>query len=168
MKRVEIRPQWVCDAGRFVEILNHPDFIYFPVKPKSIAEERGFLRQNRQKRKAGTEYNFSILCGGKVVGAVGLKVDQHRKHIGEIGYFVDHDHWGQGIAPAAVTQIEEFAFQQLDIRRLEIVTLRPKKASQRVAEKCGYRREGTQRGKLLHNGQYRDASLYAKARESGS
>ena len=95
-------------------------------------------------------------------------MDQHRKHIGEIGYFVDHDHWGQGIAPAAVRHIEEFAFRQLDIRRLEIVTLRPNKASQRVAEKCGYRREGTQRGKLLHNGQYRDASLYAKVRESGA
>jgi RimJ/RimL family protein N-acetyltransferase len=85
-----------------VQILNHPEFIYFPIKPKSIEEERDFLKKNRQKRKDGTEYNFSILCGGNLVGAVGLKVDQHRKHIGEIGYFVDRSHWGQGITPAAV------------------------------------------------------------------
>jgi len=168
MKRVELRPQRVSDASRFVQMLNHPDFIYFPVKPKSIEEEQDFLSKSSQKRKAGTEYNFSILCRRKLVGAVGLKVDQHRQHIGEIGYFVDRSHWGQGIAPAAVRLIEDFAFLRLGIRRLEIVTLRANKASQRVAEKCGYRREGTQRGKLLHNGEYCDASLYAKVRESGA
>ena len=52
--------------------------------------------------------------------------------------------------------------------RIEIVALKANKASHRVAEKCGYRREGIQRGKLLQNGKFLDAYLYAKVREQES
>ena len=36
MTQLELRYQQVGDAKLFVEILNHPDFIYFPAKPKTI------------------------------------------------------------------------------------------------------------------------------------
>ena len=162
MKSLEIRYQKISDAKRFVQILSHPDFIYFPVKPKSIEEEKKFLRLNREKRKNGTEYNFSILLKGELVGAIGVKIDQHRKYIGEIGYFVHRDYWGKGIASSAVQLVEEFAFNHLKLRRIEIVTLMINKASQRGAEKCGYNREGIQQGKLAFDGKYFDAYIYAK------
>lgn len=152
MKHLEIRYQKVSDAKRFLEILSHPDFIYFPVKPKDVEEQKVFLRQNREKRRSNTEYNFSIIYKGTLVGAVGIKIDQHRKHIGEIGYFIDHDYWNKGIASGAVELVEEFAFNQLQLTRIEIVTLEKNIASQRVAEKCGYQKEGIQKGKLLFNG----------------
>ncbi|MDY6835145.1 MAG: GNAT family N-acetyltransferase [Chloroflexota bacterium] len=162
MKHLEIRYQKVSDAKRFLEILSHPDFIYFPVKPKDVEEQKVFLRQNREKRRSNTEYNFSIIYKGTLVGAVGIKIDQHRKHIGEIGYFIDHDYWNKGIASGAVELVEEFAFNQLQLTRIEIVTLEKNIASQRVAEKCGYQKEGIQKGKLLFNGEYLDAHSYAK------
>ena len=165
MKQLEIRYQKVSDAKRFVEILTHHSFIYFPVKPKSIEEEKRFLRLNREKRKNKTEYNFSIIYKDKMVGGIGAKLDQHRKHIGEIGYFIDHDYWFKGIASGAVKLIEEFSFNRLQLTRIEIVTLKKNKASQRVAEKCGYRKEGIQRGKLILAGKYLDAYLYAKTKE---
>jgi ribosomal-protein-alanine N-acetyltransferase len=159
---VEIRYQQIGDAKRFFEILSHPDFIYFPVTVKNIEEEKAFLRQNRQKRKDGTEHNFAISYEDELVGAIGLMVDRRRAHVGEIGYFVDQNFWGKGIASAAVKLIERFAMDELSIARLEIVILKQHTASQRVAEKCGYLKECVQRGKLLHEGKHADAYLFAK------
>jgi [ribosomal protein S5]-alanine N-acetyltransferase len=164
MGRIEIRQHRLSDAKRFVEILLHPDFVCFPVKPKSVEEEKAFLRLNAEKWREGVKFSFSVLLKGRLVGAVGIKVDQLRKHIGEIDYFIDRDYWGKGCASRAVRLAERFAFQELKLHRIEIITLRQNLASQRVAEKCGYRREGIQRGKIFHKGNYEDAYLYAKTK----
>lgn len=164
MKQLRIRYQQIGDAGRFFQILSCPDFVYFDANPESVAEERRFLRGSREKRLAGIEHNFTILLGDRIVGAVGIKIDQSRKYIGEIGYFVDRDYWGRGIACEAVALAEDIGFGKLGLRRLELVTLEGNAASIRVAEKCGYVREGVQRGKLVHGGNHVDAVLFAKIR----
>jgi ribosomal-protein-alanine N-acetyltransferase len=67
--KVTLRSQRVSDAKRFFEILSNPSFIYFPAKPKSIEEEKVFLRQNRQKRKNKTEFNYAIMYKKNLLGA---------------------------------------------------------------------------------------------------
>ena len=158
--------QTTTSSGRqeVFDILRHPDFVDFPVKPKSVEEEKAFLRLNAEKRRNGIAFNFSILLDGQIVGAIGIKVDQLRKHIAEIGYFIDRDHWGKGLASQAVRLAERFGFRELKLHRIEIVMQRQNKASRRVAEKCGYKMEGIQRGKISHNGTYADAYLYAKTK----
>ena len=65
--------------------------------------------------------------------------------------------------PAAVRLVEKIAVADLGIRRLEIATAIKNRAAQRVALKCGYRREGIQRGKLIdERGRLRDGYLFAK------
>ncbi len=167
MKRLSIRYQRPADAKRFFEILSNPEFLYFP-RPRSLKFEEAFIRKSIEKRRKGLEYNFAVLQDAQVIGAVGLKMDQHRKHIAEIGYFVAREHWGKGIAGRAVKLLEQFAFRRLRITRLEIVTLRANLASKRVAVKSGYTREGIQRGKQRHNGKYYDVDLFAKVRRTSS
>ena len=163
-KKIAIRYQQIGDARRFVEILNHPRFVYFPAKPKSIREEKDFLRRNAEWRRKKEQFNFTILLGDTVAGAVGVHIDTHRSYCAEIGYFVDEAHWGEGIAAEAVRLAEQFAFNELSVIRIEINMVRANKASERVAVKCGYRREGIARKKLLLNGEYLDCYVYAKTR----
>lgn len=163
-KRVSIRYQQIGDAKRFYEILNSPNFTYFPVKPKTIKEEREFLRKNKVWREERVWFNFTILYDDEVVGAVGIHIETHRPYCGEVGYFVDEALWGKGIAVEAVRLIEEFAFDELDIIRIEINMLKPNKASDRVAIKAGYRKEGIARNKLMLNGEGHDCYVYGKAR----
>ena len=161
---VSIRYQQVGDARRFFEILNSPNFLYFPAKPKTIMAEKEFLRKNAALRKRGEEFNYSILMNGVVIGATGIHINPHRKHCGEIGYFVDEAWWGQGIACEAVRRLEQIAFAELGIMRIEINMLKKNKASERVAIKCGYRKEGIGRKKLQLNGEYLDCYVYSKVR----
>jgi len=164
MNKLRIRYQQINDAKRFCEILNHPDFVYFPAKPKSVKEERDFLRKNTKLRQDKLCYNYSVLLNDQVVGAIGIKVSPHYPEGCEIGYFVDRKCWGKGIASSAVQLIENVCFEDLGMHRIEIITLKQNKASVRVAEKCGYRKEGIQKQKVKHEGKWADVYLFAKVK----
>ena len=159
---VTIRPQRVDDAKRFFEILTNPNFLYFPVQLKTIEEERRFLRLNAEKRKKKSEYNFSIICNNTHVGAIGVRIDPVRPYIGEIGYFIDEPYWGKGITTKALMCLEEFIFSNLKLRRIEIRMAGENTGSQKVAIKCGYKKEKLLRQSLLSKGNWYDCYLYAK------
>lgn len=160
--KVELRNQRISDAKRFFEILNNPNFKYFSVCPKDIESEKAFLQNNAQQRKSNFAYNYAILYNGKLVGGCGIKINQHRKYIGEMGYFLDEVYWGKGIVTKAVRLLEKIGFQKLDLKRIEIVMNPDNVGSERVAVKCGYKKEGTMRKFIQGKGKFSDAHLYAK------
>ena len=160
--RVELRYQRISDTKIFFEILSNPNFIYLPAKPKSMKEEKGFLSQNRQKRKSKTEFNYSIVYKENLVGAIGLRIDRFRPYVGELGYFVDEKYWGKGIASEAVKLAEKIGFGKLGLKQIEIMMIKKNKASENVVARCGYKKEGIVRKKILLNTQYHDGYLYAK------
>ncbi len=160
--KIEIRYQKVSDAKRFYEILNNPNFIYFSAKPKSVEDEKKWLKENTIKRKKNLEYNFSILHKNQVIGGAGIKIDQHQNHIGEIGYFVDEQYWGKRIATKTVKLLEKYIQTNTKIKRIEIRMYPKNKGSEKVAIKNNYKKEGLLKKAFNHNGKLLDAYLYAK------
>jgi len=164
MPKVTIRPQKISDAKRFYEILNNPNFIYLTTHVGSIREEIKFLQKNAEKRRKNLEHNFTILYDGKIVGALGMKINQQRKYIGEIGYFIDENYWGKGIATKAVKELEKIGFKKMKLSRIEIIMDTRHKASEKVAIKCGYTKEGIMRKYIENAGKRSDVYLYAKVK----
>lgn len=165
MPKVTIRYQQPRDAKRFFEILNNPKFKYLSTAVKSLKAEEKWLKANPEKRKSNLEWNYSILFGNEMVGGIGIRINQTRKYIGEIGYFVDEKYWGKGIATEAVRLIEQAGFKKNRLTRLEIIMDPRNKASEKVAKKNKYRQEGLMRKVIKDkNGEMRDALLYAKLR----
>lgn len=164
MKKVEIRFQEVKDAKAFFNIITNPNYIYFYCSVKSIAEEREYLKKNVVKRKNNQGWNYTIIYGGEVVGGIGFKINQFRKYIGEIGYYIDEKYWSKGIATKAVKLIEKEGFKKIGLSRIEIIMRPENKASEKVAIKNGYQKEGLLRKYILDHksGQMKDAWLYAK------
>ena len=81
--------------------------------------------------------------------------------IGEIAYVIAPAARGRGVATSAVRLLSEWAFSRLELQRLEL-SIRPDNlASRRVAEKAGYRYEGTLRSTKLIRGTRVDAALYS-------
>lgn len=161
---LKLRNQRVSDARRFYEMLSNPNYLYFPVKPQSIQDEIDFLRLNAEKRKNKSEFNFSIIYKDTHVGAIGIRVDQFRSYIGEIGYFVDEKYWGKGIATQAVRLAEKFIDSRMNLHRIEIRMAKKNKASEKIAIKCGYRKEGILRQFLLIDDKWHDCYIYSKIR----
>lgn len=163
---IELRRQRISDAKNFHRILDNDNFIYFGVRPETIEDQKKFLQKNKEKRKNNFEHNYSILFNKKLVGAIGIKINKHREHIGEIGYFIDEDYWGKGIATRAVKLVEKIGFDELGIKRMEIVMNPRNKASEKVAIKAGYKKEGLMQSVIYShkNKEYEDCLMYAKVK----
>ena len=112
--------------------------------------------------------NFAIVVEGEPVGGIGLapKTDVHRK-TAEIGYWIGREHWGQGLATAAVRRITEYAFETFDLERLEALVFEWNPASFRVLEKAGYTQECRMRKSIYKAGRLGDGMIYAKLRRPG-
>lgn len=82
-----------------------------------------------------------------------------------LGYWVDSQRAGRGIAPTAVALATDHCFDVLGLHRMEI-NIRPENAaSLRVVEKLGFRDEGL-RPRYLHiNGQWADHRSFALTKE---
>lgn len=82
-----------------------------------------------------------------------------------LGYWVDREHAGRGIAPTAVALATDHCFRELGLHRMEI-NIRPEnKPSLRVVEKLRFRPEGL-RPRYLHiNGAWADHDSFALTAE---
>jgi RimJ/RimL family protein N-acetyltransferase len=83
----------------------------------------------------------------------------------ELGYRIFSPNlWGQGYATEAVTLLVDYLFENRTLNRLEICMDPRNRASERIAQKCGFRHEGTMRGQVFYAGSYADAHLYGLTR----
>lgn len=84
----------------------------------------------------------------------------------EIGYtMLSLEHRGRGIASQAVRLLARHLFDSLLINRLEIRMDTRNAASEQVAIKCGFTREGVARGANFVRGRHVDMAVYALLRE---
>jgi len=68
---------------------------------------------------------------------------------------------GKGIATEAVRLLVRYLFENKPVNRIRLVIHPDNAASRRLAEKCGFRHEGTARGAWYHQGTHRDVEIYA-------
>lgn len=78
-----------------------------------------------------------------------------------IGYALDEQSVGRGITSEAVQLMVHFAFEHLQINRVEAYVSPQNTASIRVLEKTGFLREGLLKELLYINGYWEDHYLYA-------
>jgi len=81
--KISIRYSRLKDAPRFFAILSNPNFKYLNVRVKTLKDEEKWLRACPDKRRKNMEWNYAILGAGRVIGAVGIKINRARPHIGE-------------------------------------------------------------------------------------
>jgi RimJ/RimL family protein N-acetyltransferase len=108
-------------------------------------------------------YPFAIVDAetGELIGSIDMSLDAQR-HRGHIGYWVAEPARGRGVATRALRLLATWSFEGLELQRLELVTDPDNVASQRVAEKVGFEREGVLRAHLRrHDGRIRDSVMFS-------
>ncbi|MGW0556849.1 GNAT family N-acetyltransferase [Streptomyces sp. NPDC002926] len=101
--------------------------------------------------------------GRRVVGEAsltGIELGPFRSAI--LGYWIDAEYTGRGLATRAVEEICRAAREELGLHRIQAGTLLDNAASQRVLAKCSFEVIGTA-GRYLHiNGEWRDHRLFQR------
>ncbi|XP_057958140.1 uncharacterized protein LOC131151006 [Malania oleifera] len=105
----------------------------------------------------------SICLDDRSIGYVSVKpesgADRCRAHV---GYAVAAEHWGQGIATAAVKMAVGKAFEEMpELVRLQALAEVDNQGSQRVLEKVGFMKEGLLRKYGFNKGKIRDLIMYS-------
>jgi ribosomal-protein-serine acetyltransferase len=129
----------------------------------SIEESREFISSRAIASQGDEWYSFAIFegDGGRFLGGVGLNFINRVHQMANLGYWVRTGAAGRGVATSATRAVARFGFEQLGLRRIEIVAAVGNIPSQRVAEKAGAVREGILRKRLLIRGEPQDAVLFS-------
>jgi RimJ/RimL family protein N-acetyltransferase len=106
-----------------------------------------FVRRAPKLRRSSAEIPFVIAstADDSVLGACGLGNIAKAREVAEIGYWVSPGARRRGIATRATTLLSRWAILELGVNRLELVAHVDNAASQGVAERAAFTREGVLR-----------------------
>ncbi len=132
-----------------------------PAERKNLPTFVEMISHYNREAKAGRTYSLAISVDGLLVGQINLGGVAYGAYRGaHIGYWIDQGHANRGLITRAVLLVTKFAFEELQLHRIEISCRPENSASKRVAEKAGYRFEGL-RSRFLHiDGAWRDHLVF--------
>jgi [ribosomal protein S5]-alanine N-acetyltransferase len=137
-----------------------------PARPPEFFTAAG-QRRRLARQLAIETHPFAILDGAAIAGTINLfRISRDGPASGVIGYWIDRASNGRGLATRAVGEILEYAFDTVDLHRVEAATLVDNTPSQRVLEKNRFERIGVARNYLCINGVWRDFVLFQRQEDS--
>jgi ribosomal-protein-alanine N-acetyltransferase len=170
---VAIRPARRSDAGDVAALFAAQREHLAPWDPR---REPGFFTRAGQcarlaaverDREAGSAYRFLILECGELAGEVSItSVVRRSFQSANLGYWVAGERCGRGIATAAVAAVCSFAFEKLELHRLEAGTLLHNVGSQIVLDRNGFTPFGVAADYLRIAGAWCDHVLFQRIGES--
>ena len=160
LRRMTLRDaQDVFDYSQDEEVARH---VLWDTQ-RSISEARAYLRYMLRQYRRNQPASWGIILKetGKLIGTIGFMSYNEDHNSAEIGYSLSRDHWNKGLMSEALRACLEYAFDEMQLHRVEAQHELTNPASGRVMEKCGMQREGILRGRLYNKGRYVDVCLYA-------
>ena len=131
----------------------------------SIDDSRSWLQVQVPAFDDGSAFEFAIVSAdGHYLGGCGLNQIDRINRRANLGYWVRSSATRRGVATAAVRVLRDWAFDNTDLIRLEIVIVVGNLASHGVAEKAGAVREGTLHRRLVLHGAAHDATMFSFTR----
>ncbi len=143
-ERISLRPFRASDAAAIVESCRDPEIPRFTMMAEGLTEDQArlWIENGLEWWPRGVaRFAITITPSDRCVGQIGIQVDLPMRRA-EAFYWLDPVVRQQGIASEALELVTGWAFQHFDIVRVQLVTNLDNVASQRTAERCGFRREG--------------------------
>jgi len=160
-----LRPWRDTDVPVVIEAFNEPQIQHWhALRIDDEAEARGWIAQWHRRWAAEDAASWAVTGpADEAVGQVGLRGIDLTAATAQLSYWVLPRRRGQGVAPAAVAELEHWCFA-LGLHRLVIEHSTRNTHSCRVAEKAGYSLEGVLRSRWLQADGRHDVHLHAKTR----
>jgi RimJ/RimL family protein N-acetyltransferase len=161
---IRLQPLAEEHVEHFPALFQDPAIQRFTRIPVPVPEgfERTWLEIYEQGRRAGTHEAFAIVDGDEFLGvAVAPRIEAEARTV-ELGYVVAPKARGRGVATEALRLLTEWAFSTLDALRIELLISAENGASKRVAEHCGYVREGLLRSTYVKPGLREDTEVWSR------
>ena len=163
-KRVMLRSLQVSDFSEWNKVrLDNINWLtkWEPTRPSGmpdvINDRNAFgarCNARDRERHLGSGYGFGVFVKGKFCGEINLSSIQRGPFQScYVGYWIDEGHAGNGYTPEALAVVLKYAFEDLDLHRVQVAIIPRNSSSRRVVEKLSLREEGngkTTYGMRLH------------------
>lgn len=118
-------------------------------QPEPLETRISWIRKARSAFDLDQDFPYAVFTpdGGELIGGTGLHTRQGAG-AREIGYWIQEKHAGRGLATEVSAALTRVAFEVDHVRRVHIHCAPANTASARVAEKLGFRLEGTLRRRI--------------------
>ena len=163
---VRLTPFDPSHLAAFAALADDPDvqrFTRFPASPPANFAQT-WLRRYEEGRRDGTREAFALLdpAAGEFLGiGVAPRIDQPGR-TAELGYLVAPAARGRGVATEALRLLTAWGFSEVGALRLELLISVENAASKRVAQRCGYVREGVLRSAHFKDGLREDTEVWSR------
>jgi RimJ/RimL family protein N-acetyltransferase len=162
---IVLRPKRSEDIPALVAACQDPQIPRFTRVPDDYgeAEARAWLKESERQRRQGN--GMSLLAWdaetAALVGSVGLNAVDWVDLRANIGYWSAADARGRGVATRATRMLARWTLHSLGMQRVQIYADVVNLASQRVAARAGFTREGILRSHMQLKGKRFDAVVFS-------
>ncbi len=153
------------DLDNVYKGLSDPDVIrYYGVSFKSKEETREQMQWFTDLEKNGTGIWWAVCSSDNTIfyGAGGLNNlnKEHKK--AEIGFWLLPRFWGKGFMMEGMKLIMDYAFNKLDLHRIEGFVESRNSNCIKVMRKLGFEMEGTMKDCEIKNGEFISLKIYSR------
>ena len=161
--RLRLRPLSVTDSAAFLDIFSDVETLQYwsgePISDHSEAES--LIRRDLEFSGDGTCINWGVALpdSNRLIGKFVLFQFSEQNRRAEVGFILDRRHWGLGYMSEVMECMLDYAFDALELHRLEADTDPDNAASLAILEKYGFQREGLFRQRWYVGGKWLDSVM---------
>ena len=126
----------------------------------SIEHARKFIVEGIKNRLDKITLGLALVREGDLIGSTGFNRLDWAAQVCEIGYWIDRDQEGKGIITIACRAMIDYAFDELDMNRVEIRCSVENARSAAVPKRLGFKLEATLRQAEMLNGRPHDFYIF--------
>lgn len=152
-------------SQEFYELINNSresirQWLEFPDITNNVGDTETFIKRSLNRFANNNGYWAGIWHKGQIAGSIGfLKIDEESKRT-EIGYWLGSKFEGIGLMSKACEIFVTHAFNELDLRKIEIGVATNNIKSRAIPERLGFTKEGVIRSYEMLHDQYLDRVIY--------
>ncbi|MBL6448398.1 GNAT family N-acetyltransferase [Fulvivirga sp. 29W222] len=156
--KVTLRTLEESDADQIAFHANNPNIAHFTANvpyPYKKEDAIVWISKTRSGMQLGKQYTFGIEYDKRIVGAIGLKVDDSNNEA-EVGYWLGEEYWNKGLCTDALQAVVRFGLDSLKLHKINGSYLSHNLASSRVLNKCGFIVDCVLKDHIFKNDKYFD------------
>ncbi len=162
-ERVALRPLTSNDADDLFAVFSDAEVMrYWSSPPWSDRSDAVELIERVMRGAADNafyQWGIALNDGNHVIGTCTLFQIDRRNRRAEIGFILRRDLWGKGLMSEAIGALLGFAFDTMNLHRIEADVDPRNESCLKLLESAGFVREGLLRQRWLVNGEVNDSVM---------
>ncbi|MRG87630.1 GNAT family N-acetyltransferase [Salinibacillus xinjiangensis] len=163
--RCVLRKTRLEDAADLLKVFGNDEVMkYIPLETFQTledAEREIHWHHSIYNQRKGVRFGIIDKKTNKLIGTCGFVDYDDKNKSAEIGYDLSIEYWGKGIMTEVGREVIRFAFEKMELNRIEAKFDAPNKASKGLLIKLGFQKEGVLREYFWNEHKPIDVEVYS-------